>query len=195
MDDSLAKIRHARSKKDFPFLKLEEDEYVEFAFSRAKICLIGIFGGVAVGIAAIVGIFMFFLNSSSGNAFVDGGKFSLFIIAFCFIIAALLIGVVALIVYRGNRLFITNKHAIQMVMRTPVATSVNMIDLPSIEDASFHQDGITQKLFRYGTFRLSTVGDETTYTFTYSDVTPEDLKAVSKLITEAKEKLRKDKKK
>ena len=35
MDEGLAKIRHDRSKKDFPFLKLDDDEYVEFAFSRA----------------------------------------------------------------------------------------------------------------------------------------------------------------
>ena len=39
MDKALAKVRHERSKKDFPFLKLEEDEYVEFAFSRARVCL------------------------------------------------------------------------------------------------------------------------------------------------------------
>ena len=40
MDESLAKIRHERSKKDFPKLKLEDDEYVEFAFLRAKVCLL-----------------------------------------------------------------------------------------------------------------------------------------------------------
>ena len=33
MDNNLAKIRHERSVKDFPGLKLEDDEYVEFAFS------------------------------------------------------------------------------------------------------------------------------------------------------------------
>ena len=37
MDENLAKIRHERSKKDFPGLRLDEDEYVEFAFRRAKV--------------------------------------------------------------------------------------------------------------------------------------------------------------
>ena len=101
---------------------------------------------------------------------------------------AIVISLVALMVYRGNRLFITNKHAIQMVMKSPVATSINMIDLQSVEDASFHQNGVLQKMFRYGTFRLSTVGDETTYTFDYSDINPTELKEVSKLITDAKKK-------
>ena len=69
-----------------------------------------------------------------------------------------------------------------------MASSVNIIDLSSVEDASYKQAGIWQKLFHYGTFRLSTVGDETTYTFKYSNITPSDLKAVSKLISEAKDK-------
>ena len=49
MDESLANIRHERSKKDFPALKLEDGEYVEFAFSRAKICYLLIWGCVAGG--------------------------------------------------------------------------------------------------------------------------------------------------
>lgn len=190
MDESLAKIRHARSKKDFPFLKLEENEYVEFAFSRAKVCLFMIFGGVTVGILAVLAMFLMVMGS---NIDAIGKKF-VFVLLVFLVITALMIGAVALIVYRGNRLFITNKHAIQMVMKSPVATSMNMIDLPSIEDASFHQNGLTQKILKYGTFRLSTIGDETTYTFVYSDVTPEELRAVSELITKAKEELRKDKK-
>ena len=77
-----------------------------------------------------------------------------------------------------------------MVMKSPVATSVNIIDLSSIEDASFHQNGLMQRLFGYGVFRLSTVGDETTYTFPYSDISPAELNAISKLITESKKKLK-----
>ena len=78
-------------------------------------------------------------------------------------------------------------------MTSPVANSVNIIDLSSVEDASFRQDSILQNLFHYGTFRLSTVGDETTYTFKYSDITGEQLKAVTDLISAAKKRGRKKK--
>ena len=71
-------------------------------------------------------------------------------------------------------------------MDSLVSDSINVIDLASVEDASFRQDSLMQKVFHYGTFRLATVGDETTYTFKYSDVSAEELKAVSKLISEAK---------
>lgn len=186
MDEGLTKIRHDRSKKDFPFLKLEDDEYVEFAFTRAKVCLALIFGGLAAG---IIFILLAFLIVILNQQYVDEmGRNFMFVILTVLILMAIVISLVALMVYRGNRLFITNKHAIQMVMKSPVATSINMIDLQSIEDASFHQNGVLQKMFHYGTFRLSTVGDETTYTFDYSDINPAELKEVSKLITDAKKK-------
>lgn len=190
MDEGLAKIRNARSKKDFPFLKLEDDEYVEYAFSRAKICLFMIFGGVTGGLAFILLMFLMILLGQ--NSLDEMGRNFMYVILACLVTTAIIIGLVSYTVYRGNRLFVTNKHVIQMIMKSTVSTSVNTIDLPSIEDVSFHQDGLMQKIFGYGTFRLSTIGDETTYTFPFSDVTSEELRGVSKLITEAKAKRKKE---
>lgn len=186
MDEGLTKIRHARSKKDFPFLKLDDDEYVEFAFKRSRLCLFAIFGGLALGLIII--LFAFLMVLLGQKSLDDMGRHFMFMILMCLVAAGIIIGIIAITVYRGNRLFITNKHAIQMVMKSPVATSVNIIDLVSVEDASFHQAGLLQTFFHYGTFRLSTVGDETTYTFPYSDISSAELKAVVKLISEAKKK-------
>lgn len=184
MDNNLAKIRHERSVKDFPYLKLEDDEYVEFAFSRAKICLMLILGSVAGGLILILLAFLLVLL---GQQMIDEmGKHFLFIILFALLAASIIIGIISLRIYRGNKLFITNKHVIQFIMETLVSDSVNLIDLSSVEDASFRQDSLTQKIFHYGTFRLSTIGDETTYTFKYSDITTSELKAVTKLISDAK---------
>lgn len=190
MDEGLAKIRHGRSRKDFPFLKLEDDEFVEFALSRTKISLLITIGAIALGLALALVVFLFVLMGQT--ALDDMGRNFLYIILSALIVASILAAGVALMIYRGNKLFITNKHVIQMVMSSPVATSMNIIDLSSIEDASFSQNGIMQKLFHYGTFRLATVGDETTYTFPYSDISPVELKEVSKLISEAKKKKKGD---
>lgn len=190
MDEGLAKIRHGRSKKDFPFLKLEDDEYVEFALSRAKISLFLTLGAIVAALGVALFIFLFALI---GQASLDDmGRNFLFIILSALILAAIVAGLVAIMIYRGNKLFITNKHVIQMVMNSPMSTSTNIIDLSSIEDASFSQNGIMQKLFHFGTFRLATVGDETTYTFNYSDISSIELKEVSKLISEAKKKKKGD---
>ena len=184
MDENLIKIKSEESRKRFPHLKLEDNEYVVYAFSRAKICKYMIIGGTAAGLAVILLAFLLVLMGQ--DTLDEMGRNFLYIILTCLVVAALIIGCVALMVYRGNKLFVTNKHVIQMVMKSPVATSFNIIDLAGVEDASFHQNGLMQKIFRYGTFRLSTVGDETTYTFEYSDVTPEEIKGVSELILKAK---------
>ena len=191
MDKSLAKIRHDRSKKDFPELRLEEDEYVEFAFKRAKICLFMILGGVMFGLIVILLAFLIVLMSQSKID--EMGQNFLFIILVALLASAIIIGFVAITIYKGNKLFITNKRAIQMIMTSIVSNSVNVIDLVSVEDASFRQDTILQNLFHYGTFRLSTVGEETTYTFKYSDISGEQLKEVTDLISNAKKRGRKKK--
>ena len=186
MDENLVKIRHERSKKDFPFLTLEDDEYVEFAFSRAKICYMLVIGAVAAGLILILFLFLVILM---GQSSLDAmGRNFMYIILLTLVATAVLAGFIATMVFKGNRLYITNKHAIQLIMKSPVVKSVNIIDLVSIEDASFHQNGFLQTMLHYGTFRLSTVGDETTYTFPFSDITPTELKSVSKLVSAAKEK-------
>lgn len=184
MDSNLAKIRHERSIKDFPGLRLEDDEYVEFAFKRAKICLVMILGATSLGLIMIL---LGFLLVLIGQSMLDEmGKNFVFIILSALLASALIITLIALKIYRGNRLFVTNKHVTQTIMESPVSTSINIIDLCSLEDVSFRQENIFQKMFHYGTFRLSTVGDETTYTFKYSDISPSEIRAITKLITEAK---------
>ena len=184
MDESLAKIRHDRSVKDFPGLRLEDDEYVEFYFRRAKVCLWAIWGGTFFGLVFILLAFLLVLLGQSRLD--EMGVNFMYIILFALLAAALLIGVISLKVYKGNKLFITNRRAIQFVMDSLVSTSINIIDLVSIEDASFRQESLLQKMFHFGILRLSTVGDETTYTFKYSDIKPEELKAVTDLISAAK---------
>lgn len=184
MDESLVKIRHDRSVKDFPGLRLEDDEYVEFYFRRAKVCLWAIWGGTFFGLVFILLAFLLVLLGQSRLD--EMGVNFMYIILFALLAAALLIGIISLKVYKGNKLFITNRRVIQFVMDSLVSTSINIIDLVSIEDASFRQESLLQKMFHFGILRLSTVGDETTYTFKYSDIKPEELKAVTDLISQAK---------
>lgn len=184
MDENLAKIRHERSKKDFPGLKLDEGEYVEFFFRRAKIVLKLIWGATFTGLVLVLVGFLLVLSVQ--DSIDEMGRRFLFIILFALLAAAVIIWILALKIYNGNKLYITNKHVTQMVMNSPVSTSINIIDLKAVEDASFRQKNLFQKMFHYGTLRLSTVGDETTYTFPFSDITTDQLRAVTELISAAK---------
>ena len=62
MDEGLTRIRHERSVKDFPFLELEENEYVEYAFKRARIWLNLILGGLGAGLIFILLAFLLVLR-------------------------------------------------------------------------------------------------------------------------------------
>ena len=78
MDESLAKIRHDRSQRDFPGLKLEDDEYVEFFFKRARVCLMMIWGATFAGLVIIL---LAFLMVVIGQSHLDEmGRNFLFII-------------------------------------------------------------------------------------------------------------------
>ena len=190
MDESLAKIRHERSKKDFPTLKLEDGEYVEVALSRARI----IFSLIMLGMASVIIIVLLaFLLTLMGQDMLDNmGRNFVFIILVALLGATIIVGFVTSTTFRGNKLYVTNRRVIQMLMNSLVSSSKNEIDLASVEDVSFHQDGLLPRMFHYGTLRLATVGDETTYTFKYSDVSQEDIERISKMVTMAKKKNKQD---
>ena len=67
----------------------------------------------------------------------------------------------------NNRFFLTNESVIQEIQTTLLAHHEQTVSLANIEDASYQQAGIFQMMFNYGSIRLSTEGDETTYRFYY----------------------------
>ena len=61
----------------------------------------------------------------------------------------------------------TNESVIQEIQHSLFSRHEQTVSLGSIEDASFKQSGVLQLMMNYGTVRLSTEGEETTYRFTY----------------------------
>ena len=185
MKTSLARIRHARSKQEFPFLPLEEGEYVELALTRSKLGLVLIWGGVAI---ALLGIILFAtiisssLSASSLGGIPDSAMPYFFRLIISLSLALVVAGVVGMKIYNGNSLFVTNKRIFQNTMTGLFARSSNVIELYRIEDVSFKQSGIFDYLFKIGTIRMSTVGDETTYTFPFVDTPTDEVEMIAHLI-------------
>ncbi len=184
MKSDLAKLRHARSKKDFPDISLEENEYVVLKIKRSGIIPIMVWTGVI-----LAAIFFIALNILIGHT-VNNAMFSMdqSSRAFFSVIIDVIFGVVlicALIsmnVYQNNKLFITNKRIIQQSQASLFASSTNVIDLVSIEDVSFKQTGLFEHLLKIGTLRMSTIGEETTYTFKYVDTPINELETITHLV-------------
>jgi uncharacterized membrane protein YdbT with pleckstrin-like domain len=76
-------------------------------------------------------------------------------------------GYIAYWVYINNKFFLTNESVIQEIQTSLFSKHEQTVSLSNIEDASFVQHGILQSILDYGSIRLSTEGDETTYRFSY----------------------------
>ena len=191
MKADLAKVRHARSVKDFPFIDLEEDEYVELGINRSKIGLILIWAGEVFGFIALTVVLVVLLSNGGTESSLqinEAARSYFNMIIFALYGVLLISGLVGTYIYNRNHLVVTNKRVFHQVRSNLLASSTNIIELQSIEDVSFQQKGLIDYIFRLGTIRMSTVGDETTYTFTYVDTPRDEIKLITHLVHKAKEK-------
>lgn len=185
MKKDLVNLHHARSRQDFPELKLEDDEFVELALRRTRVGIVLIWSGAVI--AGLILMLVLALFGVSNNMSPDTERYLSFLLL-ALLGVMLVIAMVATKVYNGNSIYITNRRVIQIEMTSLFAKSKNVIDLVSIEDVSFKQTGVLQYLFRFGTLRMATVGDETTYTFTYLDKPTDEMDVITHLIHIEKEK-------
>lgn len=162
-----AKIRHDESVKKYPQLNLSDGEYIINEVRRHPIGLIPIIGiAIFMVLLVIVGLIAYpsFELSSNGTIPPFG---SIVLPAVLLIVLFLLGGYIAVWVYLNNKFFLTNESVVQEIQTSLFARNEQTVSLINIEDASFRQTGLLQTLFDYGSIRLSTEGDETTYRFNY----------------------------
>lgn len=165
-----AQQRYETSKQQYPGLNLSEGEYVISAVRRHPIGLVSIWAVVALAfIATFVGVpillgqmFPNLADTLSESARANGMLFMVGLAVLYF-----LGGVVATVIYRGNKFFLTNESVIQNIQHHLLSQKEQTISLTNIEDASYRQNGLIQTIFNYGSLRLSTEGDETTYRFSF----------------------------
>lgn len=164
-----AKAKHERSVQEHPYLNLSEGEYVISMVRRHPIGLISIWAVVAAAVLVeLVGLPLLLAGSAlvserlSAAAMLNGGLV-LLLTAALFVMG----GVIATVVYRANRFYLTNESVIQHIQTSLFSKKDQTISLASIEDASYRQQGILQTILNYGSIRLSTEGEETTYRFNF----------------------------
>ena len=184
MASDLAKLRHARSKKDFPDISLEENEYVVLKIKRSGIIPILVWTGVILSAIFFIALNIMVSNTASTGMFsMDSASRGFFSIIIDIVFGVVLISaLISMNVYANNRLFVTNKRIIQQTQASLFSSSTNVIDLVSIEDVSFKQAGIVEHLIKVGTLRMSTIGEETTYTFKYVDTPIDELETITHLV-------------
>ena len=161
--------KHEDSKRMYPFLNLSPGEYVISAVRRHPIGLI-LPVSVTLFLAAVL-LTVLIQYEEVVASFDTTGAFPGIEAAFfplvALLVAVLFGGFVVVYVYLANKFFLTNESVIQEIQHTIFSRNEQTVSLANIEDASFRQIGILQQLLDYGSIRLSTEGDETTYRFNY----------------------------
>lgn len=162
--------RHEDSKKKYPTLNLSEGEYVISAVKRHPVGLLRIWAVVGILMVAFAAMAALFTSGGSfGTVFGNSEGLPSVVWGSVGVLYVLLLlgGLAATYVYESNRFFLTNESVIQEIQTSLFDRHEQTVSLSNIEDASYKQKTFIQSVLNYGTIRLSTEGDETTYTFEY----------------------------
>lgn len=159
-----AKRLHEESAKKYPNLNLSHGEYIISAVRRHWVGLMTPIGlGFLLG-GAIVAVLAMYPSIVPD----DDPPFESILAPALLLLALVGLGTyIAVWIYLNNRFFLTNESVIQEIQTSLFSSKEQTVSLLNIEDASYTQTGIVQLLFNYGSIRLSTQGDETTYRFQY----------------------------
>lgn len=158
--------KHQQSVEKYPFLNLTAGEYVVLELKRHPIGL-----WMPIGLSAFLIILLLSILFSYPMIMLESGSDmlpGLGLVAVITLSLSGLIGIFAYIsawVYLRNQFFLTNESVIQELQYSLFSKREQTASLGSIEDVSYLQTGVLQTMLNYGTIRLSTEGDETTYRF------------------------------
>jgi hypothetical protein len=165
--------RYEESRLKYPNLNLSPGEYIISTIKRHPIGLVQIWLVIVLLIFVFGALFsMLFLGGDATNVLSSiggtedtrtGATLLLMVLFFLFILG----GMAATYIYQNNRFYLTNESVIQEIQTTLFSKHEQTVSLSNIEDASYRQNGILPMLLNFGTIRLSTEGDETTYRFSY----------------------------
>jgi hypothetical protein len=150
-----------------PLSVMQTGEQNIFELKRHPIGLIGTFigAGVLIIVLAVVcfAVVPLALGSDHHSQAVELG-------ALIFIVVTLLvIGFVAIAnkVYWGNRWILTSDSLTQVLQHSLFDKQSSQLSLGNLEDVTAEQNGVFEKMFKYGVIRVETAGERSKFVFAY----------------------------
>jgi membrane protein YdbS with pleckstrin-like domain len=179
VDDKLSpelQIKHDDSVEQYPEIQFSKTEYVVIDVQRTVWGLVLIW---LVAIAVFVAILLFAVTMIT---FSEVSPFTMFIVVVALGIMCLIGGAIGQYVFRQNFFVVTNERVFARTQNTPFSYRTQNVEMEHIEDCSFRQSGPIQVMLDFGTIRLSTIGDEHTYRFTFVARPAEQFKTVNNVV-------------
>jgi membrane protein YdbS with pleckstrin-like domain len=169
-------------------IELGENEEVKVQVERHPCGLLSIVVGTLLAAALIIILWIVIVSFKSEMLpLSDETKSLISLVAVVLLIMTMVIGIMGVTIYRNNIFVVTSQKVIQQTSTGIFDKTVQTIDLPAIEDVSFRKQGFLQSVLDYGSIRLATVGDETTYQFNFVLDPERQVRMISSIVHTAKE--------
>jgi hypothetical protein len=173
---------HDRSVHDYPDILFSPTEYVVIDVERSVLGLVQVWFFACLAFAAVIGI-TFLISWTAPTESQD----EIAIIGFAAALGSFVGGAIATYVFRANYFIVTNERVFSRIQTSPFSQRSQNVELEHIEDCSYRQSGPIQMIFNYGSIRLSTVGDEQTYRFTFVTRPADQFKVINNVIQQVDE--------
>ena len=163
-------MKHQRSQEAYPYLKLSNGEYVIKATRRHPI---GLFLPTLVGVLVSAVGFILIINSHYlstkliDNYNIDMQPGIAVALGLLLVLGAVLNSFASYFVFFNNKIFLTNESVIQIIQISLFSTSEQAVSLATIDDTAYRKNNLIEHMFDYGDIKISTIGNEKTYSMDY----------------------------
>lgn len=144
---------------------LDADEVKLCEVAKHPFGLIILYLQVTLGVVLAVGLAYFLLPSVISNtdqAFLFANLFAVVVIILTAIIA-----LVATMIYRQNRLIVTDRNITQILQYGLFSRKTSQLNLVNVEDVTSVQKGFFSTLFGFGDLKIETAGEQVNFHFNY----------------------------
>lgn len=167
--------KHDESAGLYPDLNLASSEFVVIDVERSLWGLVSIWAITCLA-------FVTFIVATVLISQIMQNHSEIMFVGFATATACFFGGLVATYVYNQNYFIVTNERVFARVQISPFSQRSQNVEIEHIEDCSYTQNGPLQMILGYGVIRLSTVGDEHTYQFTFVRSPAEQFKVINTVV-------------
>lgn len=163
--------------------KVDADEVKLFEVRRHPIGIFLLYIQAVFGMMLAVALCYFLVPVVVGDtntAFSIANIFTATAVLITFLILA-----VATIIYRENRLIVTDRNITQVLQYGLFSRKVSQLNINNIEDVTAVQQGVLSTIFRFGVLKIETAGEQVNFIFNYCP----NADYYAKIILEAREKM------
>jgi uncharacterized membrane protein YdbT with pleckstrin-like domain len=143
----------------------DEDEQKLCEVAKHPIGIIFFYVQAFVGIIAGLGLAFFLLPALIEDTEQAFGVALIF--AAIIIVLAISIILLASMVYRQNRLIVTDRNITQILQYGLFSRKVSQLNLVNVEDVTTSQNGFFSTIFGYGELNIETAGEQSNFKFTF----------------------------